>query len=49
MGVGSTVAGVQFHEANLLMPYLASYHRDDNVKAIGFWLEVDPEVHHQPD
>ena len=49
MGVGSTVAGVQFHEAYLLMPYLASYHRDDNVRTIGFWLEIDPEAHHQPD
>ena len=49
MGVGSTVARVQFHEVYLLMPYLASYHRDDNVKTIGFWLEIDPEAHHQPD
>ena len=49
MGVRSTVTGVQFHEAYLLMPYLASYRRDDNVRTIGFWLEIDPEAHHQPD
>ena len=51
MGVGSTVTGVKFHEAHLLMPYLASYHRDDNVSdyVIDFCLEVDPEVHRRPD
>ena len=31
MGVGSTMAGIKFHEAHLLMPYLPSYHQDDNV------------------
>ena len=31
MGVGSTMAGVKFHEAHLLMPYLPPYHQDDNV------------------
>jgi hypothetical protein len=25
------MAGVKFHEAHLLMPYLPPYHQDDNV------------------
>jgi len=46
------MAGVKFHEAHLLMPYLPPYHQDDNVAfgwPIGFWPEADLEVRHRPD